>query len=131
LTLLGGRPPPSFVPPEIGLGRRARLGEQRAGEDAPAPGRASRHPGQARDAMVGRRARAERYHESLADPYGVKPRHVHHPPQAGAVHPPPLVPLRVRSEEHTSELQSPYDLVCRLLLEKKKQKQNRTHRTPD
>src|SRR5438094_5643014 len=28
--------------------------------------------------------------------------------------------LRPRSEEHTSELQSPYDLVCRLLLEKKK-----------
>src|SRR5437867_5899319 len=27
-----------------------------------------------------------------------------------------------RSEEHTSELQSPYDLVCRLLLEKKKNK---------
>src|SRR5207248_10425135 len=26
---------------------------------------------------------------------------------------------RNRSEEHTSELQSPYDLVCRLLLEKK------------
>src|SRR5207248_10641273 len=25
-----------------------------------------------------------------------------------------------RSEEHTFELQSPYDLVCRLLLEKKK-----------
>src|SRR5207248_10499684 len=29
----------------------------------------------------------------------------------------------LRSEEHTSELQSPYDLVCRLLLEKKKKKQ--------
>src|SRR5438094_10485195 len=29
-------------------------------------------------------------------------------------------PGRRRSEEHTSELQSPYDLVCRLLLEKKK-----------
>src|SRR5437867_10718482 len=29
-----------------------------------------------------------------------------------------LLPLP-RSEEHTSELQSPYDLVCRLLLEKK------------
>src|SRR6266516_6551001 len=29
---------------------------------------------------------------------------------------------RPRSEEHTSELQSPYDLVCRLLLEKKKNK---------
>src|SRR5207248_9189297 len=27
-----------------------------------------------------------------------------------------------KSEEHTSELQSPYDLVCRLLLEKKKKK---------
>src|SRR6202011_6424379 len=29
-----------------------------------------------------------------------------------------------RSEEHTSELQSPMYLVCRLLLEKKKQRQN-------
>src|SRR5207248_9518862 len=29
-------------------------------------------------------------------------------------------PMSNRSEEHTSELQSPYDLVCRLLLEKKK-----------
>src|SRR5699024_12009036 len=28
----------------------------------------------------------------------------------------------VRSEEHTSELQSRFDLVCRLLLEKKKKK---------
>src|SRR5260221_1091523 len=31
-----------------------------------------------------------------------------------------LALLRVRSEEHTSELQSHSDLVCRLLLEKKK-----------
>src|SRR5437762_177473 len=30
---------------------------------------------------------------------------------------------RIRSEEHTSELQSPMYLVCRLLLEKKKKKQ--------
>src|SRR5207248_5236581 len=30
-----------------------------------------------------------------------------------------------RSEEHTSELQSPYELVCRLLLEKKKRSQKR------
>src|SRR5438876_9195990 len=29
---------------------------------------------------------------------------------------------RTRSEEHTSELQSPVHLVCRLLLEKKKKK---------
>src|SRR6266487_6936860 len=32
----------------------------------------------------------------------------------------PVVLLVVRSEEHTSELQSPVHLVCRLLLEKKK-----------
>src|SRR5437868_11391302 len=29
---------------------------------------------------------------------------------------------KIRSEEHTSELQSRFDLVCRLLLEKKKKK---------
>src|SRR5256885_10457467 len=33
----------------------------------------------------------------------------------------PRGPRRRRSEEHTSELQSPCNLVCRLLLEKKKQ----------
>src|SRR5207248_11534553 len=44
----------------------------------------------------------------------------------GPAHPPGLpqavrcATRRSRSEEHTSELQSPYDLVCRLLLEKKK-----------
>src|SRR5438094_2647532 len=42
------------------------------------------------------------------DPPARPPRHVR---KAGG---------SVRSEEHTSELQSPYDLVCRLLLEKKK-----------
>src|SRR5256885_5295295 len=31
-------------------------------------------------------------------------------------------PVEARSEEHTSELQSPCNLVCRLLLEKKKNK---------
>src|SRR2546426_1536544 len=35
---------------------------------------------------------------------------------------------RLRSEEHTSELQSPCNLVCRLLLEKKKKNStNTTH----
>src|SRR5256885_4120527 len=32
-----------------------------------------------------------------------------------------------RSEEHTSELQSPCNLVCRLLLEKKKKNKSRSH----
>src|SRR5689334_24162997 len=34
-----------------------------------------------------------------------------------------------RSEEHTSELQSQFHLVCRLLLEKKKKQQKNTLRT--
>src|SRR5438034_8227374 len=43
-------------------------------------------------------------------------RHFWHGPQY------PLNALIRRSEEHTSELQSHSDLVCRLLLEKKKKK---------
>src|SRR2546426_6976908 len=51
-----------------------------------------------------------------------------------ALHPPTEIALTVqveavekrRSEEHTSELQSPCNLVCRLLLEKKK-KNNEYH----
>src|SRR2546426_8447128 len=35
---------------------------------------------------------------------------------------------RTRSEEHTSELQSPCNLVCRLLLEKKKKNKRRAPR---
>src|SRR5256885_9547606 len=34
-----------------------------------------------------------------------------------------------RSEEHTSELQSPCNLVCRLLLEKKKKQRHRPNQT--
>src|SRR5574337_429571 len=40
------------------------------------------------------------------------------PIQPGETH--PSARTRSRSEEHTSELQSPLNLVCRLLLEKKK-----------
>src|SRR5256885_9720543 len=50
-------------------------------------------------------------------------------------HPAPATPrpssasIGARSEEHTSELQSPCNLVCRLLLEKKKNdiKHNKQH----
>src|SRR2546426_6386043 len=41
---------------------------------------------------------------------------------------PNLPGIRDRSEEHTSELQSPCNLVCRLLLEKKKK--NEVELTP-
>src|SRR5256885_12204717 len=34
----------------------------------------------------------------------------------------PIIRLQERSEEHTSELQSPCNLVCRLLLAKKKKR---------
>src|SRR5256885_8539168 len=37
-----------------------------------------------------------------------------------------LEPALTRSEEHTSELQSPCNLVCRLLLEKKKNTKKKT-----
>src|SRR2546426_9287782 len=46
-----------------------------------------------------------------------------HPSQVVAVAPRGTrMPYSERSEEHTSELQSPCNLVCRLLLEKKKNK---------
>src|SRR5688572_32750873 len=41
-----------------------------------------------------------------------------------------LVSGKRRSEEHTSELQSQSNLVCRLLLEKKKKKHRPTHYIP-
>src|SRR4029434_4224348 len=37
---------------------------------------------------------------------------------------------QVRSEEHTSELQSHLNLVCRLLLEKNKRRDTHTHTSP-
>src|SRR5438067_9555613 len=39
----------------------------------------------------------------------------------------PCLGLAERSEEHTSELQSRFDLVCRLLLEKKKKNTKNCH----
>src|SRR5256885_7798225 len=51
-------------------------------------------------------------------------RYVHRRPRLRDYPPQPHGPLVsvIRSEEHTSELQSPCNLVCRLLLEKKKNK---------
>src|SRR5699024_12811702 len=39
-----------------------------------------------------------------------------------------VLPQADRSEEHTSELQSRFDLVCRLLLEKKNKKKKRNNK---
>src|SRR3989454_6674002 len=62
---------------------------------------------------------------SLADRYSLAPARVDYPVRAGDWSPESraaasCAPRGVRSEEHTSELQSPCNLVCRLLLEKKK-----------
>src|SRR5256885_8800266 len=43
----------------------------------------------------------------------------------------PMMMVAKRSEEHTSELQSPCNLVCRLLLEKKKELMNTTSTQDD
>src|SRR5437660_3553960 len=66
------------------------------------------------------------------DARGICEQRVHEPEGFGAlVHPVDEGALRarehVRSEEHTSELQSRGHLVCRLLLEKKKKKINSKH----
>src|SRR2546427_4798421 len=50
------------------------------------------------------------------------------PPMPARCEQPPLAGGRARSEEHTSELQSQSNLVCRLLLEKKKKKNNKSHK---
>src|SRR6266516_7287580 len=49
-----------------------------------------------------------------------RPTHFHHQATGSEEEGCPARVGRGRSEEHSSELQSPYDLVCRLLLEKKK-----------
>src|SRR2546422_3702629 len=49
-----------------------------------------------------------------------------HPHRDGDEEFPLAEPARLRSEEHTSELQSRLHLVCRLLLEKKKKKEKTT-----
>src|SRR2546430_13422319 len=66
------------------------------------PQRAARHPGAALRRTDGGHRRAGR-------PVGLE-----------AARPPVVSIHELRSEEHTSELQSQSNLVCRLLLEKKK-----------
>src|SRR5438309_5290254 len=61
----------------------------------------------------------EKVQASHAIPHPSRPR-----PHAAAPHP----PGSHRSEEHTSELQSQFHLVCRLLLEKKKKKKKKQHK---
>src|SRR5690349_24194635 len=99
------RPPRSTLFPYTTLFRSRRRRRGRAGEHAVAERRARR----GRRLVSGRRER-QRDRQRPVRP-GEPGR------QAAAD----------RSEEHTSELQSRRDLVCRLLLEKKKKKQKTHH----
>src|SRR2546427_9604295 len=54
----------------------------------------------------------------------ISPRHTGRIGFPSTKHPQMSVPPEIRSEEHTSELQSQSNLVCRLLLEKKKKVDN-------
>src|SRR5699024_12270146 len=65
----------------------------------------------------GQRAGVRRHRHRGAVRAGVR-RHAGHPDGEGEEH--------GRSEEHTSELQSRFDIVCRLLLEEKKEINNYT-----
>src|SRR2546430_6892660 len=69
----------------------------------------------ARRALQGRDPRGPRRPHGVAE-------------HAGGLHRPLPWPARRRSEEHTSELQSQSNLVCRLLLEKKKKIATHNHR---
>src|SRR5256885_8621397 len=60
----------------------------------------------------------ENLHALIADLHKAKPAH-----SKGQYLKRITLSSTMRSEEHTSELQSPCNLVCRLLLEKKKQQQ--------
>src|SRR5256885_10011307 len=69
-------------------------------------------PPSARQPLIAARTSFARACATLAEQTG----HPHTDPQVTTP------PRATRSEEHTSELQSPCNLVCRLLLEKKKNK---------
>src|SRR2546426_3575082 len=107
------RPPRSTLFPYTTLFRSQPAGE-RAPRAGPRRGRAAARSAPAQGPPGPRTRRACRAPQGGAEPGGGG---------AGAR------PRRPRSEEHTSELQSPCNLVCRLLLEKKKKKQNKKHRS--
>src|SRR3712207_6907583 len=65
---------------------------------------------------------------SVPEPHGTRPSPRPAPPPGPPRRRPPVPASAVRSEEHTSELQSRQYLVCRLLLEKKKTTPTTSHR---
>src|SRR2546430_5832992 len=68
-----------------------------------------------------------RSHPGTIGPFGSHLRRPRPTPSSSGTHtsPPWVAALGARSEEHTSELQSQSNLVCRLLLEKKNYRQKK------
>src|SRR5690606_3573248 len=111
---LGTRPgvlhcPP--IPPIIGPPMPPIIPPPGAAPAGAAPPRAAAAPGATVSAVT-------------AGPSGEAPA----PPPPAPPPPAPAPPPPARSEEHTSELQSRENLVCRLLLEKKKQQEDERDR---
>src|SRR5438105_11045349 len=67
------------------------------------------------------------YTTLFRSPLGLELHRLPQIPNPGADRPSTTSPDSGRSEEHTSELQSRVDLVCRLLLEKKKSAKHKHH----
>src|SRR3989454_337915 len=129
--------PPPAAPPAAGRDGRARSFSRAPSREAQRAGlRAGRGRGaRARPGRVGRShrpthhgqrapalrsaARDDPLAESIRDHDG-QGTHRHRDRSGGRAAPGRRHRRRARSEEHTSELQSPCNLVCRLLLEKKK-----------
>src|SRR2546426_1947777 len=84
---------------------------------APIPTRSQSRP-------AAKRTRSCQSHPPTPSSTGMKSRSraLQRKPATASTRPPTTDVTRYRSEEHTSELQSPCNLVCRLLLEKKKKK---------
>src|SRR5207248_10268504 len=99
------RPPgPPLFPYTTLFRSGVRPGEPAVGEDAGGGARGGTGGQGLEGPRVRRRLRLDRRPLAVRGP--------------GAPHPlRTAVRVAARSEEHTSELQSPYDLVCRLLLE--------------
>src|SRR5580704_17881132 len=112
-------------------GLRRHRARRRGGRLGPSGRRAADHLyGHAAHGVLRRRgdpvrghgaSRPLRVEERRDQRWGLRQRH-HHEPRAGGsgLRPDGCRRRLPRSEEHTSELQSPVHLVCRLLLEKKK-----------
>src|SRR3712207_7485466 len=96
------RPPRSTLFPYTTLFRSDGLGDHRASEQRPEV-----QPDQCHDRDGGVLEGVAEHHVLLGDALGARGPDV-------------VLAERLRSEEHTSELQSRQYLVCRLLLEKKK-----------